>query len=116
MTIPLRQTASSQHRGGALEGAQRLMGQNLPGTVPEEVERLVRALAGEMSRKQLLDALGMTHREHFRRAYLKPALEAGVVEMTLPDKPNSSNQRYRLTSRGQHWLEKHPTRTSSSRE
>jgi ATP-dependent DNA helicase RecG len=36
-----------------------------------------------MSRQQLADALGMTHREHFRRAYLKPALDAGLVEMTL---------------------------------
>ncbi len=48
-----------------------------------EVPRLLVALDGEMSRQQLADALGMTHREHFRRAYLKPALDAGLVEMTL---------------------------------
>ena len=53
-----------------------------------------------MSLQQLLDALGMTHREHFRSTYMKPALETGVAEMTLPDKPNSSNQRYRLTALG----------------
>jgi len=76
--------------------------------VTEEVQRLLVALVGEMSRQQLLDALGMAHREHFRRAYLKPALAAGVVEMTLPDKPNSSNQRYRLTALGQRWLQAHP--------
>ena len=62
----------------------------------------------EQNTQQLLDALGMTHREHFRSAYLKPALDAGVVEMTLPDKPNSSNQRYRPTALGQRWLEAHP--------
>jgi len=76
--------------------------------VTGEVQRLLGALVGEMSRQQLLDALGMTHREHFRSAYLKPALDAGVVEMTLPDKPNSSNQRYRRTALGQRWLEAHP--------
>ena len=76
--------------------------------VTGEVQRLLGALVGEMSRQQLLDALGMTHREHFRSAFLKPALDAGVVEMTLPDKSNSSNQRYRRTALGQHWLETHP--------
>lgn len=75
--------------------------------VTGEVQRLLLALVGEMSRQQLLEALGMTHREHFRSAYLKPALDAGVVEMTLPDKPNSSNQRYRRTTLGQHWLDAH---------
>lgn len=70
-------------------------------------QRLLVALVGEMSRQQLLDALGMSHREHFRSAYLKPALDAGVVEMTLPDKPNSSNQRYRRTALGQGWLDTH---------
>lgn len=75
--------------------------------VTVEVQRLLVALDGEMSRQQLADALGMTHREHFRRAYLKPALDAGLVEMTLPHKPNSRNQRYRRTTLGQTWLEAH---------
>jgi ATP-dependent DNA helicase RecG len=76
--------------------------------VTREVQRLLGALVGEMSRQQLLDALGMTHREHFRSAFLKPALDAGVVEMTLPDKPNSRHQRYRRTALGQCWSETHP--------
>jgi hypothetical protein len=36
----------------------------------------------------------------FARAYLQPALKKGLLEMTLPDKPTSRNQRYRLTIRG----------------
>jgi ATP-dependent DNA helicase RecG len=75
--------------------------------VTEEVERLLCALNGEMSRQELINALGMTHREHFRNAYLKPALDAGVIEMTLPDKPRSNKQRYRRTAHGQRWLDKH---------
>lgn len=75
--------------------------------VTVEVQRLLVALDGAMSRQQLADALGMTHREHFRRAYLKPALDAGLVEMTLPDKPSSRNQRYRRTNLGQTWLKSH---------
>lgn len=43
------------------------------------------------------DALGLADREHFRKTYLAPALEQGVIGMTLPDKPNSRSQRYRPT-------------------
>jgi hypothetical protein len=36
----------------------------------------------------------------FERQGGEEAIEAGLVEMTQPDKPNSRNQRYRLTSAG----------------
>jgi ATP-dependent DNA helicase RecG len=36
--------------------------------------------------------------------YLLPALAEGLVEMTRPDKPRSSKQRYRLTEKGRVWL------------
>ena len=36
-------------------------------------------------------------------------LEAcNLIQMTLPDKPNSRLQRYRLTTTGRQWLEAHP--------
>ncbi|HSW59639.1 MAG TPA: hypothetical protein VLJ60_02505 [bacterium] len=38
--------------------------------------------------------------EHFRKAYIVPALEAGLIEYTIPDKPNSRLQKYRLTEKG----------------
>ena len=38
--------------------------------------------------------------EYFRKAYLVPALEAGLIEMTLPDRPTSRAQRYRLAETG----------------
>jgi ATP-dependent DNA helicase RecG len=46
------------------------------------------------------NALELKHEDHFRKAYLLPALEANLIEMTIPDKPKSSKQRYRLTSLG----------------
>jgi ATP-dependent DNA helicase RecG len=48
--------------------------------------------------------LGLRHEDHFRQAYLLPALEAGLIERTIPDKPRSRLQRYRLTARGKAFL------------
>lgn len=61
---------------------------------------------GEMARQELMDALGLKDRKHFGDAYLHPALEAGLLEMTIPDKPQSSKQRYRLTEQGRAVLKK----------
>ena len=70
------------------------------GEVTGEVQRLLLVLNGEMPRQQIQQALGLKHEDHFRKAYLVPALAAHVIEMTLPDTPRSSKQRYRLTGQG----------------
>ena len=57
--------------------------------------RLLSVLASEMTRHQLKEALGLKDDEHFRKTYLLPALDAGLIEMTIPDKPCSSKQKYR---------------------
>ena len=67
----------------------------------DHVGRLVAALTGEMGRSELQAALRLTHRPHFIASYLRPALEAGLIEMTLPDKPTSRHQRYRRTAAGE---------------
>jgi Fic family protein len=72
--------------------------------VTPQVERLLEALVGEVRRQELQERLGLSDRKHFRVHYLDPALAAGLIEMAIPDKPRSSKQRYRLTSKGQRWL------------
>ena len=42
----------------------------------------------------LMEKLGLKAREGFRRNYLRPAMELNLIRMTIPDKPNSRNQRY----------------------
>ncbi len=75
--------------------------QQATGEVTGEVQRLLMVMVGEMKRSEIQGALGLKHEDHFRTAYLQPALTAKMIEMTLPDKPRSSKQRYRLTMRGQ---------------
>lgn len=68
--------------------------------VTPQVLALLQKVSGDMTRQELTDALGLKDRKHFADAYLQPALEAGLLEMTIPDKPQSSKQRYRLTGPG----------------
>ncbi len=42
----------------------------------------------------LMTKLNMKSKESFRKNYLHPALELNLIQMTIPDKPNSRNQRY----------------------
>jgi len=67
--------------------------------VSPQVERLLEMLQGEMTRAQIQFELGLRDRKSFRERYLKPALQAGLIEMTLPDKPNSRLQKYRLSDK-----------------
>jgi len=41
------------------------------------------------------------NRTKFRDHVLKPMMDAGLIEMTIPDKPTSSKQKYRITDIGQ---------------
>ena len=60
------------------------------------VERLLSTLGEDtLSASQLMERLGLSHRPTFRKNYLNPALEQKLIERTIPDKPNSKNQKYR---------------------
>lgn len=67
--------------------------------VPEADDRVQRLLTvmerGEYTNRELMEMVGLKHRPTFRDKYLLPAMALGLVEMTIPDKPNSSQQRYR---------------------
>jgi len=75
-----------------------------PEVTPEVA--LLTALRGALDRRALQAAIGLKDEEHFRKAYLLPALKAGLIEMTLPGKPRSSKQQYRITLRGRNVLKK----------
>ena len=72
--------------------------------VTTEVAALLNRVDGDMSRAALQAAMGLKNAEHFRKAYLVPAIVAGYLEMTLPNTPHSSRQGYRLSEKGQYWL------------
>lgn len=65
---------------------------------------MLRVLEGDMSREQIMALLGLKDEKHFRVHYQQAGIASGLIEMTLPDKPRSSKQRYRLTPIGKQWL------------
>ena len=74
--------------------------------VTAQVKELIEILSKEMDRQEIQDMLGLSHRENFRLKYLKPALEQGFIEMTIPEKPSSKLQKYRLTILGKQLKDK----------
>ena len=68
--------------------------------VTPEVKRMLIAINGEMTRQQIQEKLGLKDEKHFREHYQQPAVFHGLIEMTIPDKPNSRLQKYRLTPKG----------------
>jgi ATP-dependent DNA helicase RecG len=59
------------------------------------------SLKGSLGNVEILAELGLRNRRRMRENYLTPALKAGLIEYTIPDKPNSRLQKYRLTIKGQ---------------
>ena len=66
------------------------------GSVSTQVAALLEVLGNkELSTHELMAELRLSHRQSFRENYLRPALESGLIMRTIPDKPNSRNQKYR---------------------
>lgn len=68
--------------------------QNTPGDRKDGLERLIDFCTIPRSRREMMDYLGLADQKNFRKRYLIPLLQAGKLEMTLPDTPSSRNQKY----------------------
>jgi ATP-dependent DNA helicase RecG len=66
--------------------------------------QLLEFARGPRSLAEFMRLIGRTDRTKFRDQVLRPLLEAGLIEMTIPDKPRSSLQRYRTTAAGEEIL------------
>ncbi len=63
--------------------------------------KILRSLEGDtLSKKEIFEALGISVDSRASKRHLDPLLDSGLVEMTLPDRPNSKLQKYRLTAKG----------------
>ncbi|MCL5059767.1 MAG: transcriptional regulator, partial [Candidatus Thermoplasmatota archaeon] len=88
------------HERAVQEQAQQVTPQVTP-----QVHKLLAGIRGDLTRAEIMEGLGLKDRMHFAKDYLQPALDSGLIEMTIPDKPQSSKQKYRLTAAGRALLE-----------
>ena len=70
-----------------------------PEATPEVTAQVVAFCTEPRSAKEIMAARGLKHWKTFQINYLNPLLEAGILERTIPDKPRSPQQRYRLTQK-----------------
>ncbi len=97
--------ASTAHKAPQVSPqVERLLAVWGNGATDQESDQVTRPLSSSRDESktagELMAALGLSHRPTFRRNYLRPALDAGLIEMTRPDLPTARNQRYQLTARG----------------
>lgn len=98
-----RQTDSAPFIEFMLGMIQDALRASAPEVTPE-VGRLLALLQGEMGRAELMAVLGLKDEKHFREHYQQAAIAKGLIEMTIPDKPRSRLQKYRLTLLGKQVL------------
>lgn len=98
---PEPQTQVIAPAGIGVDGASPPVTPEVTDPVTDPVVRLLQVLVdGALAPSEIQRVLGIKHRPTFRANYLHPALAEGWVEMTVPDKPTSRLQRYRLTAAG----------------
>jgi ATP-dependent DNA helicase RecG len=93
---------TSQDAGQVTGQVTGEVGVTVPTEATDEMRRLLALLAeqGPVGRVAAQVALGLRSRANFLQRYIEPALRGGLVEMTVPDHPNSRVQRYRITPAG----------------
>lgn len=83
-------SAPSRHQVGTKSALSEIDG----------IEKLIDFCGSVRSISEMLSFMNLKDRTKFRKKYINPLLEAGILEMTIPNKPNSQFQKYRLTAIG----------------
>ena len=94
----VRESAAGESRDPA-----KGMAASLEGLAPNTVnagKKLLPVMTGKMTRKDICNALGLNTWGNVRERYVNPCLDQNWIEMTIPKKPKSPNQRFRRTPAG----------------
>ena len=80
-------------------------GNQVTDQVTDQVKNIIKIIGCKEKRsKEIMEEIGLVHKPTFRINYINPAIRENYIEMTIPDKPQSQNQKYRLTAKGQELL------------
>ncbi|WP_343089314.1 Fic family protein [Methanocalculus natronophilus] len=103
--MPIGEMEKAGEETGRYHASTPQVPRRYPASTPQVVNILQAACDELKSRDELQEAAELKDRENFRKNYLKPLLEDGFLEPMIPDKPSSSNQRYRTTAAGRAFIE-----------
>lgn len=70
--------------------------QDIDQVIPAEtkLDLLIDFCESPRSREEMMEYASVASKRYFRENYIRPLLDAGKIKMTIPDKPNSRNQKY----------------------
>lgn len=108
MTFPINEqygikSALSRHQVGTkLEPSWNQVGNKL-GVTTKEIQKIAAFCINPKPLTEIMKLINWTDRTKFRNKYINPLIAEGVLEMTVPDKPNSRLQKYRLTEKGKRY-------------
>lgn len=108
-----KQSLSSHQEEGLSKGPSKGLSKGLSkdqvcelvGQKWEKIELLLHGMEHASTAADLRALMEMSNASKFKKNYLDPLLEMGIIEMTQPDSPKSPTQRYRLTENGRELLE-----------
>ena len=108
-----KQSQSSHQEEGLSKGPSKGLSKGLSkdqvcelvGQKWEKIELLLHGMEHASTAADLRALMEMSNASKFKKNYLDPLLEMGIIEMTQPDSPKSPTQRYRLTENGRELLE-----------
>ena len=97
--IPLSEAATDTV-GPFTQDTPQVTPQVTPQDLDQRLAELIEFCGIPRSKREIMDYLGLTDSKNFRERYLVPLLNAGKIEMTIPDKPNSRKQKYKKVNSG----------------
>lgn len=69
------------------------------GKISSDQVKILKKCKPESSAEELMEILKRTHKTRFKNDILNPLLDCDFFERTIPEKPKSPKQKYRLTGK-----------------
>jgi ATP-dependent DNA helicase RecG len=90
---------------GIKSGSSRDQVGTNPSAAWQPVRTILSFIETPRSLKEMMGLMQWKSRNKFKNKYIDPLLETGIIKMTIPDRPNSSKQKYYLSQKGRSFLE-----------